>query len=49
MDFEVLSPVEKKKGQKPLDYRERINRFLFTKSEAKVKLAYEILCKILKE
>ena len=48
MDFEVLNPVEKKKGRKPLDYRERINRLLFAKNETKVKLAYEILRKILK-
>ncbi len=48
MDFDALVPVEKKKGRKPLDYRERINRLLFAKNEAKVKLAYEILRKILK-
>ena len=48
MDLEAQAPVEKKKGRKPLDYRERINRLLFAKSEAKVKLVYEILRKILK-
>lgn len=48
MDFEAQDPMEKKKGSKPLDYHERINRFLFIKSEAKAKLAYEILRKIFK-
>jgi transcriptional regulator with XRE-family HTH domain len=47
MDFEILDPVEKKKGRKPLDYRERVNRLLFAKNEAKVKLAYEVIRKIL--
>ena len=47
MDFDALAPVEKKKGRKPLDYRDRIKRFLLFKSEAKVKLAYEVIRKIL--
>jgi transcriptional regulator with XRE-family HTH domain len=47
MNFEILDPVEKKKGRKPLDYRERINRLLFAKNETKVKLAYEVIRKIL--
>ena len=49
MDLEIQEPVEKKKGRKPLDYRERISRLLFAKSEAKVKLAYEVIRKILKD
>ena len=47
MDFEAQNPAEKKEIRKPLDYRERINRCLFAKSEAKVKLAYEVIRKIL--
>ncbi|MDD5069014.1 MAG: helix-turn-helix transcriptional regulator [Candidatus Pacebacteria bacterium] len=49
MDLEVQEKVEKKKGRKTLDYRERMMRFLFAKSDAKVKLAYEVLRKILQE
>lgn len=48
MDFEAQDPIEKKNIRKSLDYHERINRLLFTKKETKVKLAYEILRKILK-
>ena len=47
MDLEAQDPEEKKKARPPLDYRERIKRLLLFKSEAKVKLAYEVIRKIL--
>ena len=49
MDLGDLDSNKNKKGPKPLDYRERINRLLVTKSEAKVKLVYEVIRKIFKE
>lgn len=48
MDLEIQDPVEKKKGRKHLDYRERINRLLFVKDETKVRLLYDVIRRILK-
>ena len=48
MDLDIQDPVEKKKGRKHLDYRERINRLLFVKDETKVKLLYDVVRRILK-